>query len=272
MPPRSQPADGLEPSSHTLNTGSPPKPAVSSSWRERLPVHPAAELFPLMSEAELEQLAEDIKENDLLVRIVLLPDGQLIDGRNRLDAAERAGLPIFDEDGNLALPSRPLKRKIDPYVYVFSVNFRRRHLTPEQRDNVIRKAKAERPDLSIRAIAAAANTSKSTVDRALKGSGVPSGTPESVIGRDGKKYSAKARSPAKPKASPAQVHDKAIASFGLLLHQEPFKTLDDLGRILRGARGKIITLPLEKRRTLAREYLQAFGVRLVDLQLDEEEL
>src|SRR5215204_6030922 len=105
MPPRHTPAGDLESSSCTLTSGSIPEPAVSSSWRERLPIHPAAELFPLMSEAELEQLAEDIKENRLLVRIVLLPDGQLIDGRNRLDAAERAGLPIFDEQGNLALPS-----------------------------------------------------------------------------------------------------------------------------------------------------------------------
>src|SRR6478736_6505454 len=133
--------DGLEPSRYGLTAGSQPKPAVSPSWREKIKVHPAAELFPLMSPAELEQLTEDVKENRLLVRIVLLPDGQLIDGRNRLDAAERAGLTVFDEDGNLALPSRTLKRKIDPYAYVFSVNFRRRHLTPEQRDDVIRKLK-----------------------------------------------------------------------------------------------------------------------------------
>jgi hypothetical protein len=31
-------------------------------WRKHLPVHPAADLFPLMSEQELKDLAEDIKE------------------------------------------------------------------------------------------------------------------------------------------------------------------------------------------------------------------
>ena len=31
------------------------------SWRDVLKVHPAAELFPLMSDAELKELGEDIK-------------------------------------------------------------------------------------------------------------------------------------------------------------------------------------------------------------------
>jgi hypothetical protein len=34
-------------------------------WRAFLPIHPAAELFPLMSEAELKELAADIDKHDL---------------------------------------------------------------------------------------------------------------------------------------------------------------------------------------------------------------
>src|SRR3954466_8703333 len=71
-----------------------------TTWRERLRVHPAADLFPLMSEAALEQLTEDIETNGIQVPIVLLPNGQLTDGRNRLDAAERAGLRIFEDHGD----------------------------------------------------------------------------------------------------------------------------------------------------------------------------
>jgi hypothetical protein len=33
------------------------------NWHEHLEIHPAAELFPLMSPAELKELADDIKKN-----------------------------------------------------------------------------------------------------------------------------------------------------------------------------------------------------------------
>jgi hypothetical protein len=75
----------------------------SKSWREILPVHPAADLFPSMSEAELRELGEDIKKNGLQIPIVLwVREGQhkdrkrysLLDGRNRLDAMELVGIPF----------------------------------------------------------------------------------------------------------------------------------------------------------------------------------
>jgi len=72
------------------------------SWRDVLPVHPAAELFPMMSEAELRELGEDIKKNGLKSPVVLWRDRStdadepfrwfLIDGRNRLDAMEFVGV------------------------------------------------------------------------------------------------------------------------------------------------------------------------------------
>ena len=61
------------------------------SWRDVLPIHPAAELFPLMSESELRELGEDIKANGLRTSIVLY-EGKLLDGRNRLDAMELVGV------------------------------------------------------------------------------------------------------------------------------------------------------------------------------------
>src|ERR1700689_5427230 len=66
------------------------------SWRDFLTVHPAAEKWPLLAEAELRALGEDIKANGLRVPIVLHNAGTrgmfLIDGRNRLDAMELIGV------------------------------------------------------------------------------------------------------------------------------------------------------------------------------------
>jgi len=86
-------------------------------------VHPVADLFPMMSVEELNELAADIAANGLNNPVVLLPDGTLLDGRNRLEACSRAGLPpqIRIYDGS------------DPIGFVMSENLQRRHLTAGQR-------------------------------------------------------------------------------------------------------------------------------------------
>src|SRR5262245_11653841 len=71
-----------------------PNSKPAKSWRDVLPIHPAAELFPLLSEtdpAALKELGEDIRKNGLASPIVLWADDDpekavLLDGRNRLDA------------------------------------------------------------------------------------------------------------------------------------------------------------------------------------------
>jgi ParB-like nuclease domain len=86
-------------------------------------VHPAADIFPMMPEDELVDLAEDIKANGLIHPIVLDDDGKIVDGRNRLRACEIAGVqPRFE----------PLKDK-DPVEFVVSENIARRNMSPTQR-------------------------------------------------------------------------------------------------------------------------------------------
>lgn len=90
----------------------------------KLKAHPYAELFPMMTAAELEALAADIAEQGLLQPVVRY-QGQVLDGRNRLLACEKAGRePTFtdyegDDAGALAL--------------VISLNAQRRDLTAAQR-------------------------------------------------------------------------------------------------------------------------------------------
>src|SRR5258705_856322 len=89
---------------------------------EEFKVHPVAEMFPMMSDEELDELAEDIKQNGQLLPIIV-KDGLIIDGRNRLEACRRAGVEAeYQELGGQ-----------DSIGLIFSANVERRHLTPSQR-------------------------------------------------------------------------------------------------------------------------------------------
>jgi ParB-like chromosome segregation protein Spo0J len=90
---------------------------------EVLYVHPVASLFPMMSDEELDDLAEDIKANGQADPIVLDQHRQLIDGRNRLEACNRAR--VSPEFVVVALD--------DPIAFILSKNVARRHLKPGQR-------------------------------------------------------------------------------------------------------------------------------------------
>ena len=97
-----------------------------TEWDAALPkivVHPAASIFPMMSDDELRELAEDIRQNGQNESIVFWND-QLIDGRNRLKACEQLGIePQTCE----------LMEETDPFAYVVSANIHRRHLEVGQR-------------------------------------------------------------------------------------------------------------------------------------------
>jgi hypothetical protein len=84
--------------------------------------HEYANIFPMMPDAELNGLIDDIKDNGLRDEITTY-HGEILDGRNRYRACEAAGVsPRFAEyDGEDALG------------FVMSHNLHRRHLTESQR-------------------------------------------------------------------------------------------------------------------------------------------
>ena len=90
---------------------------------KKYPSHPAASIFPLNTDGpEFEAFVEDIKRNGLLHPIVLC-EGQILDGRHRYLACNKAGVsPKF-----LAWDGKGL-----PVDYVISANALRRHLTESQ--------------------------------------------------------------------------------------------------------------------------------------------
>jgi ParB-like chromosome segregation protein Spo0J len=92
--------------------------------------HPIADLFPMMAEEELQDLAADIAERGLLQPITR-HDGVILDGRNRYAACQIAGVtPQFvDYEGD------------DPEGYALAVNIARRHMKKGQQAIVAARAK-----------------------------------------------------------------------------------------------------------------------------------
>ena len=161
--------------------------AKPTSWRDALPVHPAADLFPLMTRDELKALGEDIKKNGLQSPIMYWQENsretplQLLDGRNRLDAMEAVGilhiekwgeLRVTDPDGrkrNWGLLSDVVlstaEEPVDPYAYVISANIHRRHLTTAQRIELVEKIIKANPEMSSRRAAKLAGVAPTTATK-----------------------------------------------------------------------------------------------------------
>jgi len=186
----------------------------SANWRETLPIHPAAELLPRMTKEELLELGNDIKANGLISPIVLcgelIDDAavhkdkySLLDGISRLDAMDAVGLKFkitaanskhptigieCDFDRNIPEPVIIDGSEVDPYAFVLSANLRRRHLTIEQKHNLIAKVLKAQPEKSNRTIAKQTNVDDKTV-AAVRGkleatAGIPKLT--KTVGADGK--------------------------------------------------------------------------------------
>jgi len=88
-----------------------------------LPFHEVSELLPLMAQAELDELAEDIRRHGQREPIYTY-QGKIVDGRNRYRACGQIGVePVLKEwDGKGSL-----------IAFVVSENVKRRHLSPTQK-------------------------------------------------------------------------------------------------------------------------------------------
>lgn len=110
-----------------MSTNHYPKPG------EKLDDHPISQIFPMMNATERTELAASIKKDGLREPIMLL-DGKILDGRNRWEACQEAGVEPSFEFYDYRKHGR------SPVDYVMDKNAHRRHLTPAQRAAIAAEA------------------------------------------------------------------------------------------------------------------------------------
>jgi ParB-like chromosome segregation protein Spo0J len=161
-------------------------PVASSgkpTWRDALPmpVHPAADVFPMMGDAELDDLAATIKQYGIQIPPAVWrepgqPD-QLIDARNRFAALERAGIPfeivntrllglelLYGEGRSISFQVfEPSEETPSVEAVVLMLNVHRRHLKIEDKRKAIAGLLKLNPNMTDRQIAKRAKVSPSTV-------------------------------------------------------------------------------------------------------------
>lgn len=113
--------------------------------------HPAADIFPMLADDELNELAADIKANGL-VHPIVVKDGLLIDGRNRREACRRAGV----------VPTIVELNGADPLAYIISTNIKRRHLNKGQQAMAVAMIYPEAAKLKRNGSGSVLNTELST--------------------------------------------------------------------------------------------------------------
>jgi hypothetical protein len=92
--------------------------------------HPVADLFPMLTGEEFDELTASIQEQGLLQPITLDTGGRVLDGRNRLAACARLGV----------IPDVTIYEGEDPDGYALSVNLARRNLSKGQQAMVIARS------------------------------------------------------------------------------------------------------------------------------------
>jgi ParB-like chromosome segregation protein Spo0J len=150
-----------------------------ANWRDLMPVHPAADIFPLLDDADLVALGNDIKTNGLVSPIAVDFDLSnrnskpiLVDGRNRLAAMERVGIRVRLEEIHARRGGEVIGHRLaaddidlniteeettisvirgDPTEYIISANIHRRHLTLLQKKELTAALLKDNPGRSNRA-------------------------------------------------------------------------------------------------------------------------
>ncbi len=141
------------------------------------------QLMPDLSVDEFESLKADIAARGVMVPVELDEAGAVLDGHHRVRACAELGLTDYPRIIRTGM-SEDEKRE-----HVLALNLERRHLSREQRAELVARLRAE--GWSLRRIGEKLGVSHEAVRGDLADAGVNKLTPAAITGTDGKQYPAK---------------------------------------------------------------------------------
>jgi len=180
---------------------------------------PIYQVMPNLTIEEYEDLRESIRTHGVLVPIEVDERGDILDGHHRAAACDELGITYptvvregLDENAKLR--------------HVLTLNLDRRHLTRDQRADLVGRLRQR--GMSLRAIADVVKVPKSTVADDLAPVRTRTPDPEFITGRDGKTYPATSATSA-TSATEERPEEESIAEFDTL--SAVADAVEGLGRV-----------------------------------------
>lgn len=136
------------------------------------------QLMPALTAEEYQSLKDDIKARGVQVPVEYDEQGNILDGHHRVQVCHELGITTWPRVVRIGM-SEDQKRE-----HVLALNLNRRHLTREQRADLVGKLRAQ--GWSLRRIAERLHTGVNQVQSDLDV--YPVDTPDHISGADGKSY------------------------------------------------------------------------------------
>jgi len=141
------------------------------------------QLLPPLTKEEYEALKADIAKRGVLVPVEYDEEGNILDGHHRVQICNELGIKEWPSIVRIGLSE---EEKVE---HVLALNLDRRHLTREQRRELV--ARLREQGWSLRRIAEQLGVSDFTVREDINNSGAINHAPSTVIGVGGKTYTFK---------------------------------------------------------------------------------
>jgi ParB-like chromosome segregation protein Spo0J len=226
---------------------------------------PSFQLFPDMDPEAFSALKADIAARGVLVPVELDQDATVLDGHHRVRAwneLRRHGVRVPQYPRNV----RQYRTDDERLATVLRLNTHRRQMGPKQRRELVQRLRRE--GWSTRRIADVAGFSKSTVDRDC--SGVPNGTPERVLGADGKRYRVvQLRRPPSILAMSEREERQAVADLTELGNDAPERTMTAARAATRARQHRLDTPKIPDGSSVAGRLWRIDNVRIEELEVED---